>query len=157
MKKNADRSAGFTTIELIVVIVLLGILAAFAVPHFADLDSFRTRAAYDEVAGALRYAQKLAVASGCQVRVVTTLNSYDLQQCSPSVGCTDGTTSFCASSDFVSLSGHPVVGNSDLSVSLTPRTITFDAMGRSSSGTTITVGGSKTISIVAETGYVDAP
>lgn len=152
-----NRQAGFTLIELVVVIVLLGILAAFAIPRFVDIDSFRVRAAYDEVAGAVRYAQKLAVVSGCQVQVVTTANSYALQQCDVAVGCTNGTTSICAPGNFVTLTGHPVTSNPDVGVALTPGTFSFDAMGRSSSGTTITVGGTEIITVIAETGYVDAP
>ena len=63
-------NSGFSMVELIVVILVLGILAAIAMPRFVDLDSFRARAAYDEVAGAVRYAQKLAVASGCEVQAI---------------------------------------------------------------------------------------
>lgn len=135
-------------IELVVVIVLLGILAAFAIPRFVDLDSFRVRAAYDEVAGAVRYAQKLAVASGCEVQVVIATNGYALQQHS-----TD-----CSSGVFVNITDHPVTNATFTDVSFNPaQNFTFDPMGRSSSGTTITVGGVKTMTVVAETGYVDAP
>ncbi len=47
------KQSGFTLIELVMVIVILGILAAAALPKFVNLRGEAQRAAVDGVAGAL--------------------------------------------------------------------------------------------------------
>lgn len=139
---------GFTIVELVVVIVLLGIISVTVLPRFFDIGGYRDRAAYDELASAIRYAQKLAVASGCEVQVALAGNSYALQQ-----HATD-----CTTGSFVDISNHPVTTGTFPNVGLSSSTSSFifNAMGRSSQLVTVGVGG-RTISVVAETGYVDAP
>jgi len=51
---------GFTLIELVVVIVILGILAAFAIPRFASLDSAARVSATSALVGTMRSAAALA-------------------------------------------------------------------------------------------------
>lgn len=53
------KAKGFTLIELVVVIVILGILAATAAPRFIDLTSDAETASIEGVAGAMRTAVAL--------------------------------------------------------------------------------------------------
>ena len=59
MHKNSSEQ-GFTLIELIVVIVILGILAAFAIPRFVNLQNDARRSVLQGVSGSLQAASALA-------------------------------------------------------------------------------------------------
>lgn len=53
---NSKKEKGFTLIELVMVIVILGILAAFALPRFADLGGDARRATLEGAEGSVKSA-----------------------------------------------------------------------------------------------------
>jgi MSHA pilin protein MshC len=127
---------GFTIVELITVIIILGIVAVAALPRFTGIDSFNEFAAADQVKAALRYAQKTAIAAHSNVTV--TITTADPPACTTNM---TGWAISCALPAGVALGG-----------TLAP---TFDSMGRPvPNATANTVVGGTTITIEAETGYV---
>lgn len=79
---------GFSLIELITCIVVLAMLAAMAGPRFIDTQPFNQRGYVDELASALRYAQGVAVATGCNVQVTVNLAGYSAAQRAAAAGNT---------------------------------------------------------------------
>lgn len=152
---DKHHNHGFTMIELVAVIIVLGILAAFVAPHFLGTSRFDTRGTYDNLVSALRYAQKRAIASNCPVRISINTHGYALKR--RGLPCASGSFS------------HPVIkpggGDylvataSDVSLSPNNTTITFTPSGATSTtgDTTIMVAGSgvtQTLTVIAGTGYV---
>lgn len=105
MKKNlAGNEKGFTLIELIVIIVILGILAAVAVPKYQDLTNEAKTAASEGLLGSAKGAAVLTFAKRLATGSVTPMISGDsagatalvAQIEAPDYGLTAGNGSFTA-------------------------------------------------------------
>lgn len=139
---------GFTLVELVMVMIIVGILAVFAAPRFFDADIFRSRGFADQVQASLRYAQKIAIAQRRFVCVTIAGNSLSLAT---------GTVATCGTPLASPSSGGNYVIDAPASVTVTNASFYFKALGSPSTGVTVSVtGGGMTRNIIveAETGYV---
>ena len=80
------QQGGFTLIELVMVIVILGVLAATAIPKFVNLQSDAQQSAVDGVAGALGSASAINYA----VRSLNASNGIAVANCNQLGGALEG-------------------------------------------------------------------
>lgn len=155
MQRRLDHR-GFTQVELIVVIVITGLLAAVAMPRFVGTDGFSSRGFHDEAQSVVRYAQKTAIAWRRTVFVCVGTSTVRA-----------GTAAGCGTPLTHPATGGNLVASAPGGVMLSPVDFRFDGIGRllDSAGApsaTITVGFTSSISgdpprqlvVEAETGYV---
>ena len=138
--ENKRSPKGFTLVEIIIVVVILGIAAAIAVPMVSSAADMQVRSAANRIAADLDYAKNLAITHQRRHWVVFSGNSYEIRTVED-----DGTTEYVID--------HPVNPGSfvvDFSAdsrlsrvnivtadfdSDSSNTITFDYLGSPYSGT----------------------
>ena len=154
---KSKRFTGFSIIELLVVILLLGILSVFALGRMFDGNQFAARGFFDDTVNAVRFAQKLAVSTGCDVQVQIDTNSYELRR-----------SSSCTADDFTDMVKNPANRSNDYQntdipngYSFSPNStiITFNARGvTGGANQTVTLSGgpdSFSFTVYGETGLVN--
>jgi MSHA pilin protein MshC len=100
---------GFTIVELVMTIVIIGILAAVVGPRFFDRQVFDERLLFEETLAAFRYSQKLALAGGCPILAGLDGDGYRLTWAGhPAGGCpASGTPVANPAGGVYALSGVP--------------------------------------------------
>ncbi|MCW8901620.1 MAG: prepilin-type N-terminal cleavage/methylation domain-containing protein [Gammaproteobacteria bacterium] len=138
------KNTGFTIVELIVVILIIGILSASIAPRFFSDNDFKARGIADELITAIRHAQRLSMTRGENHRVIITTTNYTVEKfvagISTPVRHPDGSTSFSKT--------FPA------NIVTTAKTIEFDQLGRPIPNNVATVSLSPfTLTVEQETGY----
>ena len=67
--QEQNKQRGFTLVELITVMVIVGILAVAVLPRFFEVSTFEDRGSADQVKSLLRFAQKTAIAQHQNISV----------------------------------------------------------------------------------------
>lgn len=134
-------------VELVLVIVVAGILAAVAVPRMVGRTGFDTRGFADQLAATVRFAQKLAVAQRRDVCVSLTANDttlfYDAACATPAPGPGGEKP-------------YTITAPGGVAIASSVASLRFDAGGRPNTAANIQVNGSGTHNVLVEqeTGYV---
>lgn len=126
---RVTKQTAFTLVEMVILVILIGILAAIGNGYYSSLGAFKARSFYEEIISGFRHTQAMAVNSGCltKVELNTATKTFTFKQ-KPNSDCT-GTYGNIKSPQ--SSGPYTIVGESNITI--TPSLsfpIYFNAMGQ---------------------------
>jgi MSHA pilin protein MshC len=143
---------GFTLVELIMTLVIIGILAAVVGPRFFDRKVFDERLFFEETVSAVRYAQKLALASGCSIEIQLDQHGYRAVYAND---CGDAPTDPKRGDPVAGPDGGDLQGNSPKKVGINQK-LKFNALGAVDAPASIKFAEGTFELIVHSTGFIEA-
>lgn len=155
---NRRKTGGFTMVELIVTLVLIGIVAAVAIPRFVGRDAFDARGYSDQFVGAFQYARQQAIAQRRTVCVAVAANgTVTLTRALVFEGvCGPALVDPARGAAFVLTAPKDGVAVAARAGTALPLTLSFDALGRPNAAAGVRIAGDidRCMQVEATTGYV---
>lgn len=144
---------GFSIVEMVVMIAIVAILAATAMPRFFDVGIFQDRAFYEEAIASVRYAQKLAVATRCPVRVQFTNvpDGFALYRPANSAACDTGPYNTAVTDPSNAAAAY--ARSAPSGITPTAANFSFTAAGSTAADVVIVIG-DRSFRVHAATGFV---
>lgn len=146
-KPVSGVNRGFSLIELIAVLVVLGVISIVATSRFSNTDVAAVQSARDQALTAFFSAQQLAMARASDtnpIQVTVTANSLNVTESGSSVTATG--------------SSYPITLPQGVAITGGTGSYSFDKLGRTSEGQLVIARGSTSATINVEaSGYAYTP
>ncbi|MEZ4333269.1 MAG: type II secretion system protein [Myxococcota bacterium] len=158
-RKGGRSGEGFTLVEAIVLLSIIGILGAVAAPRLLSFGELEAARAHRQALADLRHAQRRASGSGCPVQVDFQADGYRLRQ---RTDCRSGAFALELVDPVTNQQPYAVTLPAGVTLASSADPIVLDALGRitrdDGTPTSVTIRvGARAIEGIGETGLFRAP
>jgi prepilin-type N-terminal cleavage/methylation domain-containing protein len=155
---SQTTSGGFTMIEIVIVIVVIGIAAMLAIPMMSSAASLQIRSAANMLAADLEYAKSMAISRGQNYSVIFNKDTDSYTIVGPDGNPIEHPVKK-GSSYVVSFQNESRLSRVDITSATfgTDQTVVFDCLGSPDSGGSVVLqadGTTKTVMVEPVTGFI---